>query len=128
MGPLVYPHYHFLTMVVDTGGGLEHKNSFLGMTQPVHRRGRIAPTWAGWACRARVLPQLERQAPAAGRARAVRLRERELREDAVGRRRLHRLLRRRAAEARRHLRPSDEFLDGAVGPDRTGADASRAAW
>lgn len=31
MGPLQYPHYHFLTMVVEQGGGLEHKNSFLGM-------------------------------------------------------------------------------------------------
>jgi predicted metalloprotease with PDZ domain len=32
MGPLVYPHYHFLTMVVEQGGGLEHKNGYLGMT------------------------------------------------------------------------------------------------
>lgn len=31
MGPLQYPHYHFFTMVVEQGGGLEHKNSFLGM-------------------------------------------------------------------------------------------------
>ena len=26
------PHYYFLNMVTDAGGGLEHKNSFLGMT------------------------------------------------------------------------------------------------
>ena len=32
MGLLVYPHYHFLTMVVEQGGGLEHKNGYLGMT------------------------------------------------------------------------------------------------
>ena len=31
MGPLQYPHYHFFTMVTEQGGGLEHKNSFLGM-------------------------------------------------------------------------------------------------
>ena len=32
MGPLLYPHYYFLNMVVETGGGLEHKNSFLTMS------------------------------------------------------------------------------------------------
>jgi len=32
MGPFLYPDYHFLNMVVDTGGGLEHKNSFLTMS------------------------------------------------------------------------------------------------
>jgi predicted metalloprotease with PDZ domain len=32
MGSLPYPHYYFLNMVVEAGGGLEHKNSFLGMT------------------------------------------------------------------------------------------------
>src|SRR5689334_1187670 len=26
MGPLQYPHYHFFDMVVESGGGLEHKN------------------------------------------------------------------------------------------------------
>ncbi|MDO8680993.1 MAG: hypothetical protein Q7R30_20945 [Acidobacteriota bacterium] len=31
MGPLLYPHYYFLNMIVEAGGGLEHKNSFLGM-------------------------------------------------------------------------------------------------
>jgi len=32
MGPLPYPHYYFLNMVTESGGGLEHKNSFLGMS------------------------------------------------------------------------------------------------
>lgn len=32
MGPLQYPHYHFFDMVVESGGGLEHKNAFLGMS------------------------------------------------------------------------------------------------
>ena len=32
MGPLPYPHYHFLSMVTESGGALEHKNSYLGMT------------------------------------------------------------------------------------------------
>lgn len=32
MGPLQYPHYYFLNMVVETGGGLEHKNAFLTMS------------------------------------------------------------------------------------------------
>ena len=32
MGPLLYPHYYFINMVVDAGGGLEHKNSFLTMS------------------------------------------------------------------------------------------------
>lgn len=46
MGPLLYPHYYFLNMVVDTGGGLEHKNSFLTMSSRyatrTHRR------YLGW--------------------------------------------------------------------------------
>ena len=32
MGSLPYPHYHFLSMVTESGGALEHKNSYLGMT------------------------------------------------------------------------------------------------
>ena len=32
MGRLDYPHYFFLNMVVETGGGLEHKNAFLTMS------------------------------------------------------------------------------------------------
>jgi predicted metalloprotease with PDZ domain len=32
MGSLPYPHYHFMTMVTEAGGALEHKNSYLGMT------------------------------------------------------------------------------------------------
>jgi predicted metalloprotease with PDZ domain len=32
MGPFLYPHYYFINMVVDTGGGLEHKDSLLTMS------------------------------------------------------------------------------------------------
>ncbi len=32
MGRLDYPHYFFLNMVVESGGGLEHKNAFLTMS------------------------------------------------------------------------------------------------
>ena len=42
MGPLVYPHYHFLTMVVEQGGGLEHKNGYLGMTNRFATRTHAA--------------------------------------------------------------------------------------
>lgn len=46
MGPLQYPHYYFLNMVTESGGGLEHKNSFLGMsgrfTTRTHR------SYMGW--------------------------------------------------------------------------------
>ena len=40
MGPLVYPHYYFLNMVVETGGGLEHRNSFLTMSNRFVTRSR----------------------------------------------------------------------------------------
>ncbi len=40
MGPFEYPHYHFLNMVVETGGGLEHKNSFLTMSNRFVTRTR----------------------------------------------------------------------------------------
>jgi predicted metalloprotease with PDZ domain len=46
MGPLQYPHYHFLTMVVEQGGGLEHKNSFLGMAGRFMTRTDAA--YKGW--------------------------------------------------------------------------------
>lgn len=46
MGPLLYPHYYFLNMVVDTGGGLEHKNSFLTMSSRfVTRTHRSYMNW-----------------------------------------------------------------------------------
>jgi predicted metalloprotease with PDZ domain len=32
MGSLPYPHYYFLSMVTESSGALEHKNSYLGMT------------------------------------------------------------------------------------------------
>jgi predicted metalloprotease with PDZ domain len=48
MGSLVYPHYHFLTMVTESGGGLEHKNSFLGMgSRFMTRTDRAYKGWLG---------------------------------------------------------------------------------
>ena len=48
MGPLQYPHYHFLNMVTESGGGLEHKNSFLGMTgRFTTRTDRAYKGWLG---------------------------------------------------------------------------------
>ncbi len=40
MGPFEYPHYYFLNMVVETGGGLEHTNSFLTMSSRFVTRTR----------------------------------------------------------------------------------------
>lgn len=42
MGSLPYPHYHFMTMVTEAGGALEHKNSYLGMTNRFATRTRNA--------------------------------------------------------------------------------------
>jgi predicted metalloprotease with PDZ domain len=42
MGPLPYPHYYFMTMVTESGGALEHKNSYLGMTGRFATRTRDA--------------------------------------------------------------------------------------
>jgi predicted metalloprotease with PDZ domain len=48
MGSLVYPHYHFLTSVTESGGGLEHKNSFLGMgSRFLTRTDRAYKGWLG---------------------------------------------------------------------------------
>jgi predicted metalloprotease with PDZ domain len=46
MGPLLYPHYYFLNMVVDASGGLEHKNAFLAMTSRTAMRSR--GSYLGW--------------------------------------------------------------------------------
>jgi predicted metalloprotease with PDZ domain len=40
MGSLPYPHYYFMTMVTEQGGALEHKNSYLGMTNRFATRTR----------------------------------------------------------------------------------------
>ena len=40
MGALPYPHYHFMTMVTESSGALEHKNSYLGMTNRFATRTR----------------------------------------------------------------------------------------
>jgi predicted metalloprotease with PDZ domain len=46
MGRYDYPHYYFLNMITEAGGGLEHKNSFLGMTSRFTTRTRRA--YLGW--------------------------------------------------------------------------------
>lgn len=42
MGRFDYPHYFFLNMVTEAGGGLEHKNSFLTMSSRFTTRTRRA--------------------------------------------------------------------------------------
>jgi predicted metalloprotease with PDZ domain len=42
MGSLPYPHYHFMTMVTEASGALEHKNSYLGMTNRFATRTHAA--------------------------------------------------------------------------------------
>ena len=42
MGRLDYPHYFFLNMVTESGGGLEHKNAFLTMSSRFTTRTRRA--------------------------------------------------------------------------------------
>jgi predicted metalloprotease with PDZ domain len=43
-----YPHYYFLNMVTEAGGGLEHKNSFLGMSSRfTTRTPRAYRAWLG---------------------------------------------------------------------------------
>ena len=46
MGRYEYPHYYFLNLVTEAGGGLEHKNSFLVMTGRFTTRTRRA--YLGW--------------------------------------------------------------------------------
>jgi predicted metalloprotease with PDZ domain len=40
MGSLPYPHYYFMHLVTEAGGALEHKNSYLGMTNRFATRTR----------------------------------------------------------------------------------------
>lgn len=42
MGSFDYPHYYFLNMVTEAGGGLEHKNAFLTMSSRFTTRTRRA--------------------------------------------------------------------------------------
>ena len=42
MGSLPYPHYHFLSLVTEASGALEHKNSYLGMTNRFATRTHAA--------------------------------------------------------------------------------------
>ena len=104
MGRYDYPHYYFLNMVTEAGGGLEHKNSFLGDDRPLHDADAPRVSRLARPRRARVLPQLEHQAAAADRARAVRLRERGPHQGAVDCRRLHRLLRAGCSSSARRSR------------------------
>ena len=47
-GQFDYPHYYFLNMVTDVGGGLEHKNSFLTMSSRFTTRNpRQYLSWLG---------------------------------------------------------------------------------
>lgn len=45
-GVFDYPHYYFLNIINDSGGGLEHKNSFLGMTGRFTTRNHRS--YLGW--------------------------------------------------------------------------------
>jgi predicted metalloprotease with PDZ domain len=46
MGRYDYPHYYFLNMITEASGGLEHKNSFLGMAGRYTTRTHRA--YLGW--------------------------------------------------------------------------------
>jgi predicted metalloprotease with PDZ domain len=46
MGRYDYPHYYFLNVITEAGGGLEHKNSFLGMAGRYTTRTHRA--YLGW--------------------------------------------------------------------------------
>ena len=93
---LPYDKYVFFNLLTEASGGLEHKNSRDDDGEPLGDAD--APSYLRLAEPrvARVLPRLERQAAAAGRARPVRLRARELSAQPVDRRGPHRLLRRPA--------------------------------
>ena len=126
-GRFDYPHYYLLNMVTEAGGGLEHKNSFLGMTSRFTTRTHARSTfgWLGlvaheyfhnWNIK---------------RLRPIELgpfdyENEVLHQGAVDRRGLYRLLRRLlvrragALDARRVSRR-------AVGSDRSGADHARAS-
>ena len=106
MGSLPYPHYYFMTMVTEQSGALEHKNSYLGMTGRYATRTRGA--YLGWlgTLAHEYFHAWNIKRPAPGRARPVRLRERKLRQDAVGGGGIHRLLRRHPAASRRRSPPA----------------------
>ena len=83
-GSLPYEKYVFFNMITRPPGGLEHRNSTMLMTSRWATRTRRAYVELAHLGRARVLPRLERQAAAAGRARPLRLRERGLHHRASG--------------------------------------------
>ena len=123
-GTLPYDRYVFINLITEAGGGLEHGRSLGADDQPLghtHTQGLSGLARAG---QPRVVPCLERQAPAADRAWSVRLRAGSAHHIALDGRRHHRLLRRCPRAPRRSL-----VVAGvprlAVGQDRGGADDAR---
>ena len=109
-GSLPYEKYVFFNLLTESGGGLEHKNSTVLMASRWATRTRSSYlSWLNLVSH-EYLPHLERQAAAARRARPVRLRERGLHAQPLGRRGDHQL-----------LRP-------AAGPPGRAVHASRSTW
>ncbi len=101
-GGLPYERYAFINVLNEAGGGgLEHRNSTVLMASRWATGTRRALRELADAGLARALPRLEREAAAARRAGAVRLRAREPDDQPLDRRRLHRLLRAPDGAARR---------------------------
>ena len=87
-GGLPYDHYVFFNMLIEAGGGLEHKNStWMGGSKWAYGntvvpppsddaapRGPYRPNRLAWAGESRILPPVEREAAAPGGAWTVRLR------------------------------------------------------
>ena len=124
-----FPKYEpgYYTFLLDyapwgDGDGMEHRNSTsisnpgLSIKTPQGRQARARHDLA------RVLPQLERRADPAGRARAVRLHAREHHVLSVARGRLHAVLRAAAPGARgtpRRIRPSTPATPSSTAPGRS---------
>ena len=124
-GGLPYERYAFIN-VLSEAGRRPRAQGFDGADgQPLGDRHAPGLRDLADPGRARALPRLEREAAAARRARAVRLRAREPDDQPLDRRGLHRLLRARAGAARRaDDRRRDDRRDR-VGHPRS-ADARRA--
>ncbi len=106
-----YPHYYFLNLVSDAGGGLEHKNSFLTMTGRFTTRTRRA--YLGWLG---LVAHEYFHNWNIKRLRPIELGPFDYENEvhtkvAVDWRGLHRLLRRSARQARRACPTRDEYLE-----------------
>ena len=102
-GSLPYERYVFLNMITEAGGGLEHKRLHAADDQPLaHAHAPRLPGLAR-AGEPRVLPRLERQAPAARWSSGPSTTRTRSTRRPVGCARVHRLLRRPAGAARRPL-------------------------